>query len=178
MVEYRHRFDHYFSFADVALPSRPHEEPESSYEEDLADGDSDETRSPDAESDDDKELTLGDVVREVSSFVTSGVRAVLNVGRAYRRSLASSAKAGSQAASSREDSRTPLDCMWTLYCRNLDKTAELSGPYGFLAKLNGSVEPSHESRKKKFCYGSKIKDYKYFFCCCNQKFCCSNQTFC
>ena len=32
--------------------------------------------------------------------------------------------------------------------------------------------------KKWFCNGNKIRDNKYFFCCCNQTFCSSNQTFC
>jgi len=37
------------------------------------------------------------------------------------------------------------------------------------------MKPLHG--RKWFCYRSKIKDNKNFFCCCNQKFRCSNQTF-
>jgi len=58
--------------------------------------------------------------------VNGSLRAVFNLGRAYRRSVESG-------------SSSPLDCIWTLYCRNLDKTAKLRGPYGFLAKMNRCV---------------------------------------
>lgn len=61
-------------------------------------------------------------------FVAGSLRAVVNLGRAYRWSVA-------PAISSLEGSNA-LDCIWTLYCRNLDKTARLNGPYGFLAKMN------------------------------------------
>ncbi|XP_039281489.1 uncharacterized protein LOC111043512 [Nilaparvata lugens] len=65
-------------------------------------------------------------VDELLELLTGGLRAVLNLSRAYRSSVTARA---SNAAS-------PLDCVWTLYCRNLEKTARLHGPYGFLAKIN------------------------------------------
>jgi len=72
------------------------------------------------------------MLQEIMEFVNGSLRAVLNLGRAYRRSVASgdSSRASSNA----------LDCIWTLYCRNLDKTARLNGPYGFLAKMNRCVD--------------------------------------
>ncbi|RZF42860.1 hypothetical protein LSTR_LSTR003684 [Laodelphax striatellus] len=65
-------------------------------------------------------------VDELLELLTGGLRAVLNLSRAYRSSIT--------ARSS--NSASPLDCVWTLYCRNLEKTARLHGPYGFLAKIN------------------------------------------
>jgi hypothetical protein len=84
------------------------------------------TGKEDTEDDDNKS-----VLQEFMEFVIGSLRAVLNLGRAYRRSVASgdSLRASSNA----------LDCIWTLYCRNLDKTARLHGPYGFLAKMNRCV---------------------------------------
>ncbi|XP_014282970.1 uncharacterized protein [Halyomorpha halys] len=67
----------------------------------------------------------GGVLGEVMGFLQGAVRGVVNLGRAYRR-----------AHRARSVGPTPLDCIWTLYCRSLDKTAKLSGPYGFLAKMN------------------------------------------
>lgn len=67
----------------------------------------------------------GGVIGEVLGFMQGAVRGVVNLGRAYRR-----------AHRGRSTGPTPLDCIWTLYCRNLDKTARLGGPYGFLAKMN------------------------------------------
>lgn len=76
-------------------------------------------------SEDDSNKSL---LQEFMEFVVGSLRAVVNLGRAYRRSVApgDSPRASSNA----------LDCIWTLYCRNLDKTARLNGPYGFLAKMN------------------------------------------
>jgi hypothetical protein len=81
------------------------------------------------EDDGDKSL-----LQEFVEFVGGSLRAVLNLGRAYRGSMApgDSPRAGTNA----------LDCIWTLYCRNLDKTARLNGPYGFLAKMNRCALPS------------------------------------
>lgn len=79
-------------------------------------------------------------VSELMEFVNGGLRAVLNLSRAYR----SSSRAAKAEGKSVGDGQNPgagasgssLDCIWTLYCRNLDKTARLEGPYGFLAKMN------------------------------------------
>lgn len=90
-----------------------------------------------------EEVTLGAVVQEVTSFLSSGLRAVLNLGRAYRATVTAARRAATAQQRDGGDgqgwqaSKSPLDCLWTLYCRSLDKTARLSGPYGFLAKLNG-----------------------------------------
>ncbi|KAE8743298.1 hypothetical protein FOCC_FOCC011080 [Frankliniella occidentalis] len=89
-----------------------------------------------------EEVTLGAVVQEVTSFLSSGLRAVLNLGRAYRATVAVGARRKSSDLEQRDGGqhvalKSPLDCLWTLYCRSLDKTAKLTGPYGFLAKLNG-----------------------------------------
>lgn len=92
------------------------------------------------------EVTLTAVLQEVASFLSSGLRAVLNLGRAYRATVAGARRElqerggpGQGHAGQRDGSgrKSPLDCLWTLYCRSLDKTARLTGPYGFLAKLNG-----------------------------------------
>jgi len=76
-------------------------------------------------------------VSELMEFINGGLRAVLNLSRAYR---SSSRAAKAQGKSVGGDHPTvngsSLDCIWTLYCRNLDKTAKLDGPYGFLAKMN------------------------------------------
>nr|XP_018910204.1 PREDICTED: uncharacterized protein LOC109039249 [Bemisia tabaci] len=66
-------------------------------------------------------------LHELMEFVNGGLRAVLNLGKAYRSSTRGVA---------RSNGVNTLDCIWTLYCRNLDKTAKLNGPYGFLAKMN------------------------------------------
>lgn len=68
------------------------------------------------------------LIAEALEFVNSILRAVLNLNKAFRSS--------SRPARGRQDSPNTMDCMWTLYCRNLDKTAKLHGPYGFLAKMN------------------------------------------
>lgn len=65
---------------------------------------------------------------EALEFVNSMLRAILNLNKAYRSSAA--------AGRSRGAGPSTMDCIWTLYCRNLDKTAKLQGPYGFLAKMN------------------------------------------
>ncbi|XP_054257697.1 uncharacterized protein LOC128982761 [Macrosteles quadrilineatus] len=65
---------------------------------------------------------------EALEFVNSMLRAILNLNKAYRSSTA--------ANRSRGTGPSTMDCIWTLYCRNLDKTARLHGPYGFLAKMN------------------------------------------
>jgi hypothetical protein len=70
------------------------------------------------------------VVHDILEFINGGLRAVLNLSKAYKSSTARSNNARSQSNGS------TLDCIWTLYCRNLDKTAKLDGPYGFLAKMN------------------------------------------
>ncbi|PSN32813.1 hypothetical protein C0J52_27102, partial [Blattella germanica] len=69
------------------------------------------------------------IFQEIMEFLNGSLRAVLNLGRAYRRSISPS------NSTTRPNSNT-IDCIWTLYCRNLDKTAQLHGPYGFLAKMN------------------------------------------
>ncbi|KAJ9575032.1 hypothetical protein L9F63_007795, partial [Diploptera punctata] len=63
-------------------------------------------------------------------FLNGSLRAVVNLGRAYRNSISTS------DGTSRSGSANTLDCIWTLYCRNLDKIARMQGPYGFLAKMN------------------------------------------
>ncbi|XP_046658974.1 LOW QUALITY PROTEIN: uncharacterized protein LOC124353153 [Homalodisca vitripennis] len=65
------------------------------------------------------------VLTETLEFVNSMLRAILNLNKAFRRS-----------GMARETGPNTMDCIWTLYCRNLDKTAKLQGPYGFLAKMN------------------------------------------
>lgn len=67
-------------------------------------------------------------LHELVEFVNGGLRAAVNLGKAFK----SSATHGM----GRSTSSSALDCIWTLYCRNLDKTARLQGPYGFLAKMN------------------------------------------
>nr|CAD7576257.1 unnamed protein product [Timema californicum] len=108
------------------------------------------------------------LVEEVMEFVNSALRGVLNLGRAYRRS------AISQQPRNRENATgTPLDCIWTLYCRNLDKTSRLRGPYGFLAKMNSfglrlvmgefPVEHILETLVREFAIGwSSINCHKLF----------------
>lgn len=81
------------------------------------------------------------LVSEFMEFVNGGLRAVLNLSRAYRSSSRAAKAEGKStgqtpAGSSTATSGSSLDCIWTLYCRNLDKTAKLEGPYGFLAKMN------------------------------------------
>jgi hypothetical protein len=71
------------------------------------------------------------ILQEVLEFLQGSVRAVVNLGRAYRSSVAS--------GDASQSSANALDCIWTLYCTNLDKTASLHGPYGFLAKMNRCV---------------------------------------
>lgn len=68
------------------------------------------------------------MLTEALEFVNSMLRAILNLNKAYRSSAA--------AGRSRQTGPSTMDCIWTLYCRNLDKTAKLQGPYGFLAKMN------------------------------------------
>lgn len=59
-------------------------------------------------------------LREFLNSVLGAATALRTLASAYRRG----------------DGRM-LDCVWTLYCRGLDKTAaSLSGPYGLLAKVN------------------------------------------
>ncbi|KAF6199904.1 hypothetical protein GE061_006202 [Apolygus lucorum] len=70
------------------------------------------------------ESVLGDLI----DFAQGAVRAVVNLGRAYKKTTA--------PVRGRSADPSPLDCIWTLYCRNLDKTSKLHGPYGFLAKMN------------------------------------------
>jgi hypothetical protein len=76
------------------------------------------------------------MLQELIEFLHGSLRAVLNLGRAYRSSVVT-------GDASRASSNT-LDCIWTLYCRNLDKTASLHGPYGFLAKMNRCVSVSSD----------------------------------
>lgn len=75
-------------------------------------------------------------VSELMEFVNGGLRAVLNLSRAYRSSSRSAKAEGKSVGDGPAVSGSSLDCIWTLYCRNLDKTAKLDGPYGFLAKMN------------------------------------------
>lgn len=70
------------------------------------------------------------LLQELLEFAQGVIRAVVNLGKAYRRTTTAEAQGRSNGKPS------PLDCIWTLYCRNLDKTAKLNGPYGFLAKMN------------------------------------------
>ncbi|KAI5741010.1 hypothetical protein M8J76_009482 [Diaphorina citri] len=67
-------------------------------------------------------------LHEIVEFVNGGLRAAVNLGKAFRSSTTN--------GMGRSTSSSALDCIWTLYCRNLDKTARLQGPYGFLAKMN------------------------------------------
>ncbi|CAA9994203.1 unnamed protein product [Nesidiocoris tenuis] len=69
------------------------------------------------------------VLQDLIDYVQDALRAAVNLGRAYKKTT-SPIRGRSTAEPS------PLDCIWTLYCRNLDKTAKLDGPYGFLAKMN------------------------------------------
>lgn len=81
-------------------------------------------------------------VAELMEFVNGGLRAVLNLSRAYRSSSRAAKAEGKSAGESPAPAAaggSSLDCIWTLYCRNLDKTARLDGPYGFLAKMNRYV---------------------------------------
>lgn len=76
-------------------------------------------------------------VSELMEFVNGGLRAVLNLSRAYRSSSRAAKAEGKSVGENHPGaSGSSLDCIWTLYCRNLDKTAKLDGPYGFLAKMN------------------------------------------
>lgn len=70
------------------------------------------------------------LISEAMDFVNGMLRAILNLTRAYGRSRSDSSERRS------DDGAKTFDCIWTLYCRNLDKTAKLRGPYGFLAKMN------------------------------------------
>lgn len=72
------------------------------------------------------------VVHDLIEFINGGLRAVLNLSKAYKSSTTRSNARSTSTGST-------LDCIWTLYCRNLDKTAKLHGPYGFLAKMNRYV---------------------------------------
>ncbi|XP_065218306.1 uncharacterized protein LOC135844117 [Planococcus citri] len=76
----------------------------------------------------------GGVVHDLLEFINGGLRAVLNLSRAYKSSVGGGSGKSNNARSTSNGST--LDCIWTLYCRNLDKTAKLQGPYGFLAKMN------------------------------------------
>lgn len=69
------------------------------------------------------------IVHDLLEFINGGLRAVLNLSKAYKSSVTKSNARSTSNGST-------LDCIWTLYCRNLDKTAKLHGPYGFLAKMN------------------------------------------
>ncbi|XP_014248559.1 uncharacterized protein LOC106666137 [Cimex lectularius] len=75
-----------------------------------------------------EELESQGMIQEVLEFLLGVMRAVGNLGKAYAKSTSPEEK--------RSNEPSPLDCIWTLYCRNLDKTAKLDGPYGFLAKMN------------------------------------------
>lgn len=75
-------------------------------------------------------------ITELMEFVNGGLRAVLNLSRAYRSSSRAAKAEGKSVGDNPTTSGSSLDCIWTLYCRNLDKTAKLDGPYGFLAKMN------------------------------------------
>jgi len=75
-------------------------------------------------------------VSELMDFVNGGLRAILNLSRAYRSSTRAAKAEGKSVGNDPTASGSSLDCIWTLYCRNLDKTAKLDGPYGFLAKMN------------------------------------------
>lgn len=75
-------------------------------------------------------------VSELMEFVNGGLRAVLNLSRAYRSSSQATKAEGKSVGDGPTVNGSSLDCIWTLYCRNLDKTAKLNGPYGFLAKMN------------------------------------------
>lgn len=68
------------------------------------------------------------ILQDVLEFARGAVTAVVNLGRAYKRTTS--------PVQGRSADPSPLDCIWTLYCRNLDKTSKLQGPYGFLAKMN------------------------------------------
>lgn len=70
------------------------------------------------------------LISEAMDFINGMLRAILNLTRAYGRSKSDSSEQRS------DDGTNTFDCIWTLYCRNLDKTAKLRGPYGYLAKLN------------------------------------------
>lgn len=73
---------------------------------------------------------------ELMEFINGGLRAVLNLSRAYRSSSRAAKAEGKSVGDNPTANGSSLDCIWTLYCRNLDKTAKLDGPYGFLAKMN------------------------------------------
>lgn len=87
-------------------------------------------------SDDRRDRSSKGFVSELMEFVNGGLRAVLNLSRAYRSSSRAAKNEGKSASDGTPASGSSLDCIWTLYCRNLDKTARLDGPYGFLAKMN------------------------------------------
>lgn len=87
-------------------------------------------------SDDRRNRSPKGFVSELMEFVNGGLRAVLNLSRAYRSSSRAAKAEGKSVDDSQAASGSSLDCIWTLYCRNLDKTAKLDGPYGFLAKMN------------------------------------------
>jgi hypothetical protein len=88
-------------------------------------------------SDDRRDRSPKGFITELMEFVNGGLRAILNLSRAYRSSSrAAKAEGKSVGDNPTTTSGSSLDCIWTLYCRNLDKTAKLNGPYGFLAKMN------------------------------------------
>ncbi|VVC42271.1 Hypothetical protein CINCED_3A001779 [Cinara cedri] len=90
-------------------------------------------------SDDRRDKRPKGFVSELMEFVNGGLRAVLNLSRAYRsssRAAKAEGKSVGDGPAAVAVSGSSLDCIWTLYCRNLDKTAKLDGPYGFLAKMN------------------------------------------
>lgn len=87
-------------------------------------------------SDDRRDRNPKGFVSELMEFVNGGLRAVLNLSRAYRSSSRAAKAEGKSVGDRPTASGSSLDCIWTLYCRNLDKTAKLDGPYGFLAKMN------------------------------------------
>lgn len=87
-------------------------------------------------SDDRRDRNPKGFVSELMEFINGGLRAILNLSRAYRSSSRAAKAEGKSVGDNPTASGSSLDCIWTLYCRNLDKTAKLDGPYGFLAKMN------------------------------------------
>ncbi|KAL1122597.1 hypothetical protein AAG570_002927 [Ranatra chinensis] len=68
-------------------------------------------------------------VLELVDTLGSFLRAVVNMIKVYSASTSPGQRGKAAGAST-------LDCLWTLYCRNLDKMAKVEGPYGLLAKVN------------------------------------------
>lgn len=90
-------------------------------------------------SDDRRDRNPKGFVSELMEFINGGLRAILNLSRAYRSSSRAAKAEGKSVGDNPTANGSSLDCIWTLYCRNLDKTAKLDGPYGFLAKMNRYV---------------------------------------